>query len=193
MSGCEDLRLDALLDGELGPPERAAAEAHVAGCADCAARREAALRTSDRLRRALGGLLLHVEIPRLVAARLPSPRRSIVAVRTLLVRRQLALAGFGVAVAFALWSFLSAGPRSTLALLSEPQRAALFLNWALTLAAGSVLVWPERFAGLESRFWAAIRGGRSRVTARDRLLAQTVGLAFLFASSALNYVLLRGM
>lgn len=55
-----DARLDALLDGELTPPERAAVEAHLAGCAACAALHSDLVALRDRARR----------VPREVA---PSP------------------------------------------------------------------------------------------------------------------------
>jgi hypothetical protein len=78
-------------------------------------------------------------------------------------------------------------------LLSEPQRAAFFLNWALALAAGSMLIWPEQIAGLEARVMAVLRGGPPQVHPRERVLVQSVGLVFLFVSTAVHFFLMRSL
>jgi anti-sigma factor RsiW len=188
-----DCRLDAWIDGELGPGERLAVEEHVGACAAC--REEAAeLRAGDEgLRRALGGLLLHVDLPQRVMTNLPEKRRSLVMVRTQGVRRRLALIGFGVALALVVFSFLRTGPDSVMNLLSEPQRAAFFLNWALMLAAGSMLIWPEKVAWLEAGALAMVRGGRPQVNPRERILVQGVGLVFLGVTTAVHYILMRNL
>ena len=192
MNGC-DYRLDAWIDGELGPGERLAVEEHVSACAACRQAGEELRAGGEGLRRALGGLLLHVDLPGLVMAGLPQKRRSLVMVRTQGVRRRLALIGFGVAMALVVFSFLRTGPDSVMTLLSEPQRAAFFLNWALMLAAGSMLIWPEKVAWLEAGALAMVRGGRPQVSPRERVLVQGVGLIFLGVTTAVHYVLMRNL
>lgn len=192
MNGC-DYRLGPYLDGELGPQDRRKVDEHVATCASCREELGELRVEGDGLRRALGGLLLHVDLPRLVVAGLPQKRRSLVMVRTQGVRRRMALAGFSVALVFIIASFLRTGPGSVMNLLSEPQRAAFFLNWALTLAAGSMLIWPEQIAGLEARVMAVLRGGPPQVHPRERVLVQGVGLVFLFVSTAVHFFLMRSL
>jgi hypothetical protein len=79
--------------------------------------------------------------------------------------------------------------------LSQPQQAVFFLNWAIMVAAGSLMVWPEKVAWLEARFWAFMRGGTPRVSSRERMLVQGVGLAFLCLSVVLHIMLVssRGL
>jgi anti-sigma factor RsiW len=186
-------RLGAYLDGELGAQDRLAAEEHMAACAGCREELDDLRGEGDALRRALGGLLLHVDIPRLVMAELPERRQSLVMAKIQGVRRRMALAGFSVAAAFMIASFLRTGPGSVLNLLSEPQRAAFFLNWALALAAGSMLVWPERIAWLEARVLAPLRGRMPDAHPRDRALVQGVGLIFLCVSTAVHFLLMRNL
>jgi anti-sigma factor RsiW len=190
---CRDSRLGAYLDGELGAQDRLAIEEHVASCAQCREELDELRVQGNGLRRALGGLLLHVDMGRLVMAQLPVKRRSLVMVRTQGVRRRMALAGFAVAAVFMIASFLRTGPSSVLNLLTEPQRAAFFLNWALALAAGSMLIWPEKIAWLESRLLAPFRGEALQVHPRERLLVQGVGLIFLCVSTAVHFFLMRNL
>lgn len=192
MNAC-DYRLGAHLDGELGPQDRRTLDQHLATCAACREELAELRGEGEGLRRALGGLLLHVDLSRLVMAELPEKRRSIVMVRTQGVRRRMALAGFSVALVLIIASFLRTGPGSVMSLLSEPQRAAFFLNWALTLAAGSMLIWPEKIAVLEARFMAVLRGGQPEIPARERVLVQGVGLLFLCVSTAVHFLLMRSL
>lgn len=187
----ESCRLSAYIDGELGPAERKQVEEHLAGCPECAGKIEEFKRQGDILSRAGGGLLLHVDLARQVAAELPSKRRSLVMASTQGVRRRLSFAGFGVALAFAIFSLVRTGPDSVMTMATQPLKAAFFLNWALMICAGSMLVWPDKLAVLEARVWAFVRGGRPQVTARERMLTQAAGLLFLGISVALNYLLLN--
>ncbi len=188
----ESCRLSAYLDGELSPAERRQVEEHLAGCPECAEKMKELRRQGDVLGRAGGGLLLHVGVAKRVAEELPSERRSMVMVRTHGVRRRLALTGFGVALAFAVGSFLLPSSRAVFSGLSNPVRAAFFLNWAIMIAAGSLLVWPEKVASLEARFWAFMRGGTAQVSARERMMVQGVGLVFLCLSAVFHFVVISG-
>jgi anti-sigma factor RsiW len=189
----ESCRLSAYLDGELGPADRAQVEAHLAGCPDCAGRMVDLRRQGDVLARAGGGLLLHVDVARLVERQLPERRRSLVMVRTQGVRRRLSLGAFGVALTLALFSFVyPAGPAGALGRMSEPAVTAFFMNWALMAVAGALMVWPEKAAWIEASFWALLRGGRPQVSARERMLVQGVGLAFLVLSTCLHLMLVSG-
>jgi len=192
MSEC-GRRLGAYLDGELGAHDRQAVAGHLDACAECREELDELRSDGEALRRALGGLLLHVDIPQLVMADLPEKRRSLVMVRSQGVRRRLALVGFSVAMVFMVASFLRTGPNSVLNLLTEPQRAAFFLNWALALAAGSMLIWPEKIAWLEARVLAPLRGEKSRVNPGERMLVQGVGLLFLSISMAVHFFLMRSL
>jgi len=95
--------LQALMDGELPPPERAAAEAHLAGCAPCAAELRALRSVHERA----GGLLALADVPapvaqatmalrarRLRAGRYAEARRTLARAAVLV----LALAGVAAAV-----------------------------------------------------------------------------------------------
>ncbi len=188
----ESCRLNAYFDGELGPAERRQVEEHLAGCPECARKLSEFRRQGDVLSRAGGGLLLHVDLARLVAEDLPDERRSLVMIRTHGVRRRLSLIGFGVALAFAIVSFLVPGPRFVLGRMAGPHLTVFFVNWAIMIAAGSLLVWPEKVAHLEARFWAFMRGGTPRVNARERMMVQGVGLVFLGLSAVLHYMLVSG-
>jgi anti-sigma factor RsiW len=188
----ESCRLSAYLDGELGPAERRQVEEHLAGCPKCAAALEDLRRQGDVLARAGGGLLLHVDLAREVAENLPEERRSLVMAQTRGVRRRLAAAGFGVALALAVLSFVVPGPQHILGRMSQPIQTAFLLNWAIMFAAGALLIWPEKVAWLEARFWAFARGGTPHVTARERMLVQGVGLVFLCLSTAFHVLLVSG-
>lgn len=192
MSGCNH-RLGAYLDGELGPQDRAAVESHVESCAACRGELEGLRAESDGLRRALGGLLLHVDLPGMVMRELPEKRRSMIMTRTQGVRRRLALIGFGVAAAFIIGSFIQTGPHSVMMLLSESQRTALYMNWALAIVAGSMLIWPETIAGWEARALSFLRARDPRVAPGERALVQGVGLVFLCVSTAVHYLLMRNL
>jgi len=148
---------------------------------------------ADALRRALGGLLLHVDLPTMVMATLPEKRRSAVMVRTQGVRRRLALAGFAVAAAFMAASFFTTGPDYVLRMLNDSQRTALILDWAMALAAGSMLIWPEKIAWIEARMLAPFRGSGADASPRERALVQGVGLLFLSVSTAVHFLLLKIM
>jgi anti-sigma factor RsiW len=188
----ESGRLSAFLDGELGPAERKRVEEHVANCPRCAEKLKEISEQANVLSRAVGGLLLHVDLAKRVQESLPEERKSLVMTKTHGVRRKLALVGFGVALVFALFSFLLPGPRAILEKMSQPQQTAFFLNWAIMIAAGSLLVWPEKMAWLEARFWAFMRGGTPRVTPRERMLVQGVGLVFLCLSTFFHIMLVTG-
>jgi hypothetical protein len=140
----------------------------------------------------MGGLLLHVDLAQRVQQNLPERRASLVMTHTQGVRRRLALAGCGVAMAFALFSFFARGPAYVLGAMTQPAQAALFLNWALMLTAMSLLIWPEKVARMEARFWAFTRGGSPRVGARERVLVQGVGLVFLCLSTFFHLMLVTG-
>ncbi|MHC4917331.1 MAG: zf-HC2 domain-containing protein [Planctomycetota bacterium] len=185
----ESCRLSAFIDGELGPAERKQVEEHLASCPRCAEKYKDMKSQADLLARAGGGLLLHVDLANRVTDELPEERKSLVMTRTQGVRRRLALCGFGVAFALVMFSFLLPGPRHVLGRLSQPQQAVFFLNWAIMIAAGSLMVWPEKVAWLEARFWAFMRGGTPRVSARERVLVQGVGLVFLCLSVVLHIML----
>jgi Putative zinc-finger len=190
MMKADSCRISAYIDGELGPEESAQVEKHLESCADC---REllADYRQQKRdLSKAGGGLLLHLDIARLVREKLPDLRRSLVMIRTRGVRRQFALAGFGVALVLALFSFFYPGARHVLTRLSQPKQMVFFMNWAFMFATGSLLVWPEKIAWLESKFLSFLSGGTPRVNARDRALVQGLGLAFLCLSTLLHLMLI---
>jgi len=188
----ESCRLSAYLDGELGPAERRQVEEHLAGCPKCVAALADLRRHGEVLARAGGGLLLHVDLAREVAENLPEERRSLVMTRTQGVRRRLAMAGFGVALAMAVLSFVLPGPSHVLGRMSQPAQTAFLLNWAIMIAAGGLLVWPDKVAWLEASFWAFVRGGTPSVTPRERMLVQGLGLAFLCLSTALHVLLISG-
>jgi anti-sigma factor RsiW len=192
VSGC-DRKLGSYLDGELGAQERASVEAHVAACAGCRGELDELRADGDSLRRALGGLLLHLDMPRLVMAELPEKRKSKVMTQIQGVRRRMAMAGFAVAATFMIASFVRTGPQFVFNLLSESQQTALFLNWALALAAGSMLIWPEKIAWLESRALAPFRRGAAEVSPHERVLVQGVGLLFLCVATAVHFLLMRSM
>jgi anti-sigma factor RsiW len=187
------LKLGAFLDGELGAQERAAVEEHLNVCSGCREQLADLRAEGESLRRALGGLLLHVDVPRLVMAELPEKRPSKVMTQIQGVRRRVAMAGFAVAAAFIVASFVRTGPQFVLNVLSESQQTALFVNWALGLAAGSMLIWPEKIAWLEARALAPFRRGAAEVSARERVLVQGVGLLFLCVSTAVHFLLMRSM
>lgn len=99
----DDGALQALMDGELAPPDRAAAEAHLAGCGACAAELRALRAVHERA----GGLLALGDVPapvaqatmalrarRLRAGRYAEARRTLARAAVLV----LALAGVAVAV-----------------------------------------------------------------------------------------------
>jgi len=188
----ESGRLSAFIDGELGPAERRRVQEHIAGCPRCAEKLEDIKSQADGLSRAIGGLLLHVDIARKVEEGLPEQRKSMVMVRTQGIRRRLAFAGAGVALAFVLFSFVVSGPGYLLSGMNQSAQAALFLNWAIMIAATSLLVWPEKIAAVEARFWAFMRGGSPRVSARERMIVQGVGLVFLFLSTVFHVMLVTG-
>jgi anti-sigma factor RsiW len=175
VSDC-DLRLGAYLDGELGPQERRAVEGHLAGCELCRAEAESLGREGESLRRVLGGLLLHVGLPSQIVSALPQKR---------------ALAGFGVALAFAVFSFVRTGPASVMNFLTDPQRAVLFLDWALMLAAGSLMIWPEKAAWVEGRVLALARGERREAGKREQVLIQGLGLVFLCVTTVVHYLVMH--
>ncbi len=188
----ESSRLSAFIDGELGPAERKRVEEHVENCPRCAEKLADISSQAVVLSKAIGGLLLHVDLAKRVEEVLPQQRKSMVMTSTHGVRRQLALAGCGVAVAFALFSFIARGPGYVLGTMSPPAQAALFLNWAIMVMAASLLVWPEKVASLEAHFWAFMRGGSPRVSAKERMIVQCVGLVFLCLSTAFHLMLITG-
>jgi anti-sigma factor RsiW len=188
----ESGRLSAFIDGELGPVERKRVEEHVAGCSRCAEKLADIKAQAGVLSKAIGGLLLHVDLAKRVEACLPEQRKSLVMTTTHGIRRRFALAGCGVAVAFALFSLVARGPTYVLSSMGTPAQTALFLNWAIMIIAISLMVWPEKVASLEARFWAFMRGGSPRVSAKERMVVQGVGLVFLCLSTAFNIMLITG-
>lgn len=190
MSDC-NLRMDAFLDGELGPQEHRAVEDHLAACPACRAQAESARRDCEQLRRVLGGLLLHVGLVSQVAQSLPQRRQSMVMAQTRGVRRQWALAGFGMALAFVIFSLVRTGPSSVMTLLTDAQRAGLLLDWAMMLFAGSILVWPEIAAGLERRALAMARAKSPKAGHNERALIQGLGLGCLLLATTVHFLVMR--
>ncbi len=188
----ESSRLSAFIDGELGPAERQRVQEHIVGCPRCAEKLRDIESQAEVLSKAIGGLLLHVDIAKRVEAGLPEQRKSLVMTRTQGVRRRLAYAGAGMALVFVLFSFVLRGPGYFLSGMSQSAQAALFLNWAIMIMAMSLLVWPEKIAALEARFWAFMRGGSPRVSARERMVVQGVGLVFLCLSTVFHLMLVTG-
>jgi len=120
---CAEARIaiDARLDGELGPDEGPALEAHLAACADCARevedRRAFSASLGGALRRALDG----VEAPREERARLVERLAAASRRRAVLPARLAAAAVLAIAAGLVAWALLG-GPSAEQLALAEKIR-----------------------------------------------------------------------
>jgi hypothetical protein len=120
---CAEARIaiDARLDGELGPDEAPALEAHLAGCAACAREVEERRLFSDGVARSFRAALDGIEPGRGEHARAAERMAGALRRRSALPARAAAAAVLVVAAGVVLWA-LSAGPSSEQLALAEQLR-----------------------------------------------------------------------